>query len=418
MSKIVLAAYGGGHINMLLPIIKKLDKCGHQLKILGLTTAGSVLKNNAIDYVGFNDLLFLSDEPDSVLEKGRELVGLSSASSLISYEESVAYMGLSYSDLEVFYGVEQAKVVYVNKGRQAFYPIFLMEKFLRNEQPDLVIATNSPRAERAIIDAARKVGIPSLCIVDLFALQEVHWIGQQGYADKVCVLSDYVKQTFVSAGRSSDEIVVTGNPVFDKLADLRTEVSNRQLQETPSCRHTILWASQPEPEKHPFTGKCGDSELPRNIDAALIKIMKKHPEWELVIRFHPSEEVHLDVLPANVRISPKNEDLYSLLQNVDLVVTMTSTVGLEAALLGLPVVTIDRSVFTDDAPYSAMGISTGVSDLDRLEATINEVVGFKQVAEIASLPQVGQATNKIINVIHDLLDEKHVSKSNQIMRDL
>lgn len=405
MSKIVLAAYGGGHINMLLPIIKKLGEFGHQLKVLGLTTAGFVLKENGIDYIGFNHLLALSDDPKMAIQKGRELVGDCSASSVVSYDESVAYMGLSYSDLEAFYGAEQAKLLYFEKGRQAFYPIILMEKFLKEEQPDLVIATNSPRAERAIIDAARRVGVSSLCIVDLFALQEIKWIAQQGYADRVCVLSDYVKETFISAGRGGDEIIVTGNPVFDKLLDIRPEVGNRRLDEKLNTCRTILWASQPEPAIHPFTGKHGDSELPRNIDLVLIEIVKKHPEWKLVIRFHPSEEVYLGVLPENIKISPKNENLYDLLKRIDLVVTMTSTVGLEAALLGLPVVTIDMSVFTEDAPYSAMGISTGVTDLDLLEAAIIGIMESKVVAGIASLPAVGKATDKIIHVIYDLLNK-------------
>lgn len=417
MKKIIFVSYGGGHVNLLLPVYRRLlDNELFECTYLALTTAGNVLKQHGLPYIGFQDLIEKGDE--QALIYGKELVGDKSDVMIVPYEESVAYMGLSFWDLVQHCGESEANRMYRDGGRQVFHPKNTLRRYLEKTRPDLVVATNSPRAERACIDAAVELGIPTICIVDLFAFQEIQWIGQRGFANKVCVLSEFVKSRMVNAGRDEDDIIVTGNPAFDKLADLRTEVCNRQLQETPSCRHTILWASQPEPEKHPFTGKCGDSELPRNIDAALIKIMIKHPEWELVIRFHPSEEVHLDVLPANVRISPKNEDLYSLLQNVDLVVTMTSTVGLEAALLGLPVVTIDRSVFTDDAPYSAMGISTGVSDLDRLEATINEVVGFKQVAEMASLPQVGQATNKIINVIHDLLDEKHVSKSNQIMRDL
>lgn len=405
MSKILMAAYGGGHINMLLPVIMALESIGHQVKVLALTTAGGVLKEKGIGYVGFKDLVKISDDPCFALNKGQQLVGYNSANSLVPYDESVAYIGLSYKDLEDCYGVDEAIRLYEEKGRQAFYPVLLMEKFLKDEKPDLVVATNSPRAEKAIIDAARKTGIPSICIVDLFALQEVQWIGKRGYADKVCVLSEYVKDTLVSAGRTKDEVIVTGNPVFDRLAGLRAEVKMHQRQR---ANPTILWASQPEPEIHPFTDRYGDSELPRKIDASLLKMMEKHPEWSLIIRPHPSEIVDFGVLPRNVRLSPKSEDLYSLLKDIDLVITMTSTVGLEAALLGLPVITIDLSIFTEDAPYSDMGVSVGVTDLIMLEKTVSEVINSGKVSKCSSLPEVGDATDNIMRVVHGLLDKEQV----------
>ena len=58
IKKIVFVTYGGGHVNMLIPVIKKLQKQSNlELVVLGLTTAGLVLKNNNIPYIGFKDLL-------------------------------------------------------------------------------------------------------------------------------------------------------------------------------------------------------------------------------------------------------------------------------------------------------------------------------------------------------------------------
>lgn len=397
--KIVLVAYGGGHINMLIPIIKRLQEHPHiNLVVLGLTTAGSVLEQQEIPYIGFKDLLNPDDQ--KAIEWGQKLAGPANANAIVPYEESVAYLGLSYRDLELRYDVEKAADLYRTKGgRQVFYPLSVMERFLGEEQPDLVIATNSPRAERAAITVAGHLGIPVICLVDLFAMQEVQWLGQTGYANKVCVLSDFVKQRLIKAGRNSDEIVVTGNPIFDRLSEYQGKSDYfRKKKDWGKDVKVILWASQPEPEKHPFADKNGNPKLPREIDEKLLDILTRHPDWYLVIRPHPSESLSYKDLPQNTVISQSSESLYELLVAVDVVITMSSTVGLEAVLLEKPLVSLDLSIFTADAPYSKMGIAKGVDNLDRLEETLEAVLAGSWRCS-ATLPGIGDSTDKVLSVI-------------------
>ena len=183
IKKIVFVTYGGGHVNMLVPVIKELQRHDNlELVVLGLTTAGLVLKNNNIPYIGFKDLL---NDNDYALKWGKKLVRKNDAHNLVSYKESVAYMGLSYVDLENEYGKEMAAKLYSEKGRQVFNPMNTIRRFLEEESPDLLVATNSPRAERAAINVARELGIASVCLIDLFALQAVKWIGRSGYAGRL-----------------------------------------------------------------------------------------------------------------------------------------------------------------------------------------------------------------------------------------
>jgi predicted glycosyltransferase len=399
--KIVFVAYGGGHINMLIPVIKRLQKESDlELVVLGLTTAGSVLEQQGIPYIGFKDLIRAGDS--RAIQCGKKLAGPEVTDSIVPYEESVAYMGLSYVDLEIRYGGAEAEHIYKTKGgRQAFYPLTVLKRFLNEQQPDLVVATNSPRAERAAIAAAGQLGIPAICTVDLFALQAVQWIGRQGYADKICVLSDFVKQNFVRAGRSSDEVVVTGNPAFDRLLEYKHKtMAMRKKKAWSDDIKVILWASQPESAQHPFVDKSGNPELPREVDRVLLAIVSKHPEWRLVIRPHPSETVSYADLPDNVELSLSSEPLYELLSAVDVVVTMSSTVGLEAALLGKHLISLDISIFTEDAPYSKMGIAKGVDSLDNLEGAIQAVLTGDWQCSTA-LAEIGDATEKVLTVIHE-----------------
>lgn len=402
--KIVLVAYGGGHVNMLVPVIKKLQE-NHNLElvVLGLTTAGSVLEKQGIAYLGFKDLLKPSDK--KALVWGEKLAAPANLNAVVPYEESVAYMGLSYMDLEFRHGVEKAAHIYQAKGgRQAFYPLSVMERFLREEQPDLVVATNSPRAERAAITAAGELGIPAICLVDLFAIQEVQWIGQPGYANKVCVLSDFVQELMIKAGRSRDEVVVTGNPAFDSMAKaMSSSVRSgyRQKRGWQDDERVVLWASGVEPMTHPFTGRKGDPGLPRKVEAQLCKLATEQDKLRVVFRPHPNDNYVPGNLPVNVEVSSAISELNELLMAVDVVVVLASTVGLQAALMCKPLVNIKLSMFAGDAPYDEMGISIGVDKLGELKPAIMKALNEGQAGK--GLPETGTATTKFINVIYDLL---------------
>ena len=90
---------------------------------------------------------------------------------------------------------------------------------------------------------------------------------------------------------------------------------------------------------------------------------------------------------------------------MDGVVTMTSTVGLEGALLGKPFVALNVSVFTPDAPFTEMGIARGVEHLNESEieeAILDALEGRWKPS--AQLPKIGTATQNVIRVIEELLE--------------
>lgn len=398
---ILVVAYGGGHINMVIPIIRELKKNPKwEIKVLGLTTAGQALEREGIPYWGFHQFVENSDK--EALNFGKQLAeGIPGGK--VSYDETVAYLGLSYKDLVDRLGEKEAAHQFKNEGRQAFCPTTILERILKKVNPDLLIATNSPRAEKAAILSAHKLGIPSICLVDLFALWEVEWIGKPFYADQVCVLSNYVKDIIVSGGRNPSDVVVTGNPAFDRLAQTDLHQKGLELRKQRGWKNSkvLLWCSQPEPKAHPLTGNPGDPELPRKIDRTLIGLLPRHPEWHLVIRPHPNENVQFKTLPDRVELSSPADDLEILLHAVDGIVTMTSTVGLQGALIEKPFITIQMSVYTPDAPYADMGIALGVNNLDDLEMALVDILEKGWQPEV-KLSREGRATEKVLEVIKSL----------------
>jgi len=398
--KVFFIAYGAGHIAMLIPVIKQLRKEGAiDVIVIGLTTAREKLERAGIPYLGYLDLVKETANYDQVKDLGERLAAALPAGT-VPIEESVAYLGANYVELIESLGEEAASARYQAEGRQAFLPVNFMKWVLEKYRPDLVVATNSPRTERAAILAAGALGIPALCLVDLFALQEVAWIGQPGYADRICVLSAGVKDMFIAHGRKDAEVVITGNPAFDPLAApelVHARDSVRRAHGWSDCDKVILFASQVEPLKHPFIDLQGDPALPRDIEKTLCRIVEKHSDYRLIVRHHPSETVEPAKMSARVEIGDKSENLATLLHSVDVVVVMSSTVGLEAALIGKPVVSVDMSVFTPDAPYASMGISLGVGRLDTLEAAVDKAIAGG--APTGAVCGDGQATKRIVGEI-------------------
>ncbi|WP_409645844.1 hypothetical protein [Sphingorhabdus sp.] len=391
---------------MQLPVALRARELGHRVTILALTTAAKDVAAAGVDYIGYNDLWNFAAK--GAKQYGEDLCKDMDRSGPVSWAETVAYHGINFSELVSEVGETEAYFRFRLQGRHAFLPTSFMSRVLAKLRPDVVIASNSPRSEQAAITAAGQLMIPAVCIVDLFALQEYKWIAQPRFADKVCVLNESVGQFLVSHGRSDRDLVVTGNPAFDKIMQPETVQAGHVLNRTRGWddgKINILWASQVEPSIHPFDDLKGDPMLPRKIELILREIVSERDDMRLIVRYHPSENVNF--APArNVESSPRTEPLHALLHAVDLVVVTASTVGLEAHIAGRPVISVDLSVFTRDAPYSSSGIATGVSSLDELREVMRNYSGEQTNSSLSGSKSVTalplNATEAVLNVIESL----------------
>jgi dTDP-4-amino-4,6-dideoxygalactose transaminase len=400
--RILFVTYGAGHVNMVIPVARRLlEDPSVDVSVLGLTTAGNVLEAAGIPSFGFRHVLRADD--CRAREAGERLAAALGPGP-VCHEETVAYLGLSYVDLETRLGPEEAARRYALEGRHAFLPLTVLERVIRERRPDLVVATSSPRAERAAIEAARRLGVPAVCLVDLFAILEGEWVAQPGYANRVCVLNDYVKQLLVRAGRRASDVVITGNPVFDALAQPEIKERARELKRARGWDRlrTILWASQVEPARHPLTGQTGNPNLPRSVEQELLAIVQRRPDWGVIIRPHPNERVTRQDLPERAWFSGREDHLPTLLRAVDVVLVMSSTVGLEAALLGRPVAQLQASITTGDCPYVDVGIALGVPSVACLEERLARILSGDWRPS-TRLPEPGRATNNVVSVIEEVL---------------
>lgn len=391
--RILFAAYGGGHIRSLLPVIRESQRRGAaECKILGLTTASAALAEARIPHLGIRDFLQPADAP--ALEEGRRLTsGLGTR--LVDPEESAAYLGLNYRELVEQVGALEAASRYAHLGRAAFHPIQLAGRILDQLRPDAVVTTNSPRTEAALIEAAGVRGLPSLCISDLFATgSDFDRLRRPGFATRICVLSETVKAHLVRAGRSPEEILITGNPAFDSLYDPAVQEAGLRLRASRgwSDQRVALWIGGPD---------RFDPELPRRIERELQAAAARHPDWELVIRPHPNEAIDFGELPPRVHVSPRTEAAHPLLYAIDTAITVISTLGLEAALAGRPLISCEMSKMTGTLSYGALGLSRPVHRLDQIEDALE--ASFTQESATAGLPERSPAAGRVADAIEALV---------------
>ncbi|ROZ63666.1 UDP-glycosyltransferase [Ramlibacter sp. WS9] len=397
----LFVAYGGGHIAMVLPVAQRVRDLGiARPLVLALTTAQAPSRAAGLETVGFADFVQPEDAP--ALAHGAQLLAGLSASNA-DPRESAAYLGLSYADLVEQLGVEAAAQAYRTFGRQCFHPLPTLRRILQAVSPSLVVATNSPRAERAAIEAAGALTIPSVCMVDLFAVDEKRWIGQPGYANRVCVLNESVRQMLLAEGRAPDEVVVTGNPAFDGLFDPAHRQASIDVRQRLNAgrRKVALYAPSPEPLRHPVREQAGNERLPHDVLAHLLAWAKGRPDVVLAVRPHPSQAQDIS-LPegGNAMLAAQGWPLEPLLHASDAVCVTVSTVGLQAWLIGKPVVQVPGSMFDDGAPFAAMGIARGSPMADvgaAMDAALAETV-TERTPQRAAVPQVIEVLAQTANL--------------------
>ncbi|MBC7610686.1 MAG: UDP-glycosyltransferase [Polaromonas sp.] len=405
--KILFVTYGGGHAQMVLPVVLWFARhTAVEVQVLALTTAAPVFANIAgVAVLGFRD--FVRPEDAAALAWGERLLS-GNTSTQVSREESLAYLGLSYADLEHRLGTAEAAHAYARFGRQALRPVGVLSRIIAQLAPDVVVATSSPRAERAAIEAAGLMGLPSVCMVDLFAIDEIAWVGQPGYASRVCVLNQAVADRLLAHGRRPDEVCVTGNPSFDELKSANWVATGQALRAAQGWdgQQVVLWASQIEPAEHPSVpGRKGDTSLPGRIRLALEAWALAAPGRVLVLRPHPSEAL-LEASPHRQIINHGRDfELNTLLNAVNGVVTMNSTVGLQGHVAGKNVIQVLGSMFDDSAPLAQYGMAEACDDLAKLPSLLEAWNAPGEGRATSSAAFANSATEAVVRVILKLFKQ-------------
>lgn len=409
--KVLFVSYGGGHVEMCLPVLRALraQVPGCDARILALTTAAGVARRAGESPLGLRDFCTGPDAARA-LRYGEQLLGDQQHPD-VPREESLAYLGLNFLEWVDALGEDAAWQRWREVGRQGFRPRRLMERILAAERPDVVVATNSPRSEQAALEAAHALGIPSLSMVDLFALPGDPYRARSVHADRITVLSEGTRRNLVEAGVPADRIVVTGNPAFDELSGpAATEAARRFRAERGwGERPIVLWAGHMEPED--AEPRWAGPALGAALQDLLVRWTLEREEACLAIRYHPNEWHRFAPPAPHPRVHwsrPDQDGLLPVLAAADAVVVQATTVGAQAHAAGKQVLGLSFSplVQRSGMDYGRLGLGTSVPTLEALPALLAQQLAAVRRDASAAGPR-GGAAQRVAHEIAMLASRRH-----------
>jgi len=259
---------------------------------------------------------------------------------------------------------------------------------------------------------AKKFNLPTIgvetLIVDDNAISSISY-----KADKICIYGTQGKEILTGFGIDEDRIIVSGNPKYDYISSLNANESKKELQE----KHHI-----------DFSKKLVVIALSRWHDkdeewmSKFIKFCNKN-NFEIVIKLHPRYKINSFDSEKKIQFikdSCKNQNyhltfdmnLNLLLSGSDVVVSDYSNVGVEAVLLGKPVVNINfiKEKLDEAQNYHKFGAVLYVEDYQKFENMINDIFdknfnrdelekGRKKIIEMYNFNNDGNASKRIYELI-------------------
>lgn len=393
MKKVFCVSYGGGHINIIKQIYYELqNRKNICTNILALTMADSILNRDNIPHTTISEYLDIFDYKDSILKYGYECVENEDIAKDIKYVDSIVYHGIGYCDLVKEVGEERAKVLFAENGRKVFMPVRSMRTILKKENPDVLLITNSPRMETAAGIAANELNIPVVRVNDLPYMDK-----KPAYRAKVCVMNEWAKKDIIDKNLvESEDIIITGQPVFeDDLKLVTKEIEKYEVSIKKNYDNVILYLGQ------------GYIKEAIGIVDTLVNIAKENQNWLIIVRPHPNDfhDYEADYGRMDNCIFTKEGDLKYMLKISDVAVTITSTSGLQAVLLGTPLIQMQ---VLENGYFDIPGAIASVDSTIGLKETILKVIDNKANncnSMLDAIKKYGNKPNASANIVDVIINQ-------------
>jgi len=355
--KILFLVYTHSHVNTLAPVVKKMKNNFLVVKEDGFTNnIAKKLKQNNIIY---NDIEgYLTKDLSRNIRKAKK-------SLKNKYKKLLKIGEFDKQNLSYFFLIYFPEMIRY---------IEIINNMLSIERPRLLVVMNEITTLGNIaVHIAKQKNIKTLCIQHGTVCDASDFTPV--YVDKLAVWGDNPKEAFMKKGVPTEKIVITGAPQFDDLALRNIDLKGKELKKIgiKSGKKIIVLATQPVPDMEQIT-------------EALSKVVKTIPETQLVIKTHPCEYS----IKKYLKIAKKQglddailtgKYLHPLLNRCDVLVTSSSTVGMEAMILNKSVITVNFTNIPDLMPYAEEGAAIGVYEKKKLMKAVKSVLYDKKIRD-------------------------------------
>lgn len=256
----------------------------------------------------------------------------------------------------------------------------LIENLIRKYQPDILVVANDQGINATFIKICKLFHIPTIAVQDgvlserieedtLRILQWKNYLPWRilsilsnnpivaklsvfsgwrvrvlnwglGGADKIMVMGNFYKRLFISRGVPSSRIIVTGYPLLDEVPEKMSSFNKSLIYEKLKLRSTqklAVLVTQPFVED----GIWGSAVRERLVET-VIEASKHLENVQFLVKLHPREDIcTYEKIVGNQMPILKDVNLHELLLASDVVLTVSSTVGLWALAYKKPLIILN-----------------------------------------------------------------------------
>lgn len=268
------------------------------------------------------------------------------------------------------------------------------------EPPDVVLtsATSLPQldmTEKYVWRWAHACQIPSVAVLDQWQNYALRFSGP-GLHEHLAYLPDWIaamdghaKQGMIDAGIPAERIVVTGQPAFDRLAQMRQSFSPEERQRLRQALGVLPQAKLicfiAESFADVFGERLGFTEqsvLHDLLGICAEMVSEAGQSLHLVVKLHPENEpgafawVNRYSRPEGLRVTVQGTEqpAIPLVMSSDVVIGMTSVLLVESILLGRP--TVSFQPHARDADGLIATVLGAIPLLDNRQACAKTVRGL------------------------------------------
>jgi UDP-N-acetylglucosamine 2-epimerase len=299
------------------------------------------------------------------------------------------------------------------------------ERLAGNTKPTMLVGMEDiTPIRRAITRVCRINRIPSLVIqhgaygpdvggFEVFPLE----------ADKQAVWGVNSRNWSIEKGKSPESEVITGNPRYDRIAAIKTGSTVKtdnvhQLLGLNTRSGIVLIATQ---WYQPISACYAPEDIEAFIWCAL-SALRDIAGIQIVVKLHPAFWLEYMALTQAIAVELGIDDLiitekflFELLEMCDVLITQTSTVGLEAILLDKPVIIFGEGEVVDSGAWSQSDAVIRVRRVEDLPRAVEDALHSEEVrAKLAGAREVfvrdyiysqdGKASFRIANLIRSMID--------------
>lgn len=282
----------------------------------------------------------------------------------IDFISSLKYKGYPISK----YMIKQINRYFDMRCEDHVRNYLMAEKMINDMKPNVIfIPTITGPFERAVYHICNKNNIKTLSlqqgtINDTYVGYVHRFMSGYPYPTKTLVWGKFYKDLLINNGFPVESIEITGSPRYDQLVC---------LEEPKNKKKPILLL---------VTAPFGD-KVNRKIALDAYECAKQL-DMQLIIKIHPNGEkisYYKNVLKGKKDVTIlQNENIYSLINTADVVLTVFSTSCLETVIIGKPLVIYDFG-FSDSEMY--FDVALKVKNYDELVSTISKIKGYKNTKQ-------------------------------------